>query len=91
MIALESDVEIVHLAMEQLEELEELLRDDQEFHEGKVSDRSVELRGKIRAMIANKDFLESLDRLEIEGSPVWGLSSDEYDMVCMAREKLNAC
>ena len=38
------------------------------------TNRSVELRGNItKRLVSNGDFLESLDRFEIQGGPVWGI------------------
>lgn len=91
MLAQESDLEMILICMEKLENLENLLRTDQEEHDGEVTDRSVELRGNIKHLVSSPEFSESLDRLEIKGSPVWGLSSVEHDMVCLAREKFNTC
>jgi len=91
MLALASDVEKIQMVMEQLEKLEDLLTADQEDNGGEVTNRSVELRGDIKRLVSNGEFLESLDRLEIQGGPVWGLSSEEHDMVCMAREMVNTC
>ena len=35
--------------------------------------------------------MNCLNRLEVDGEPVWGLSSDERDLVQYAREKVNEC
>jgi hypothetical protein len=35
--------------------------------------------------------MEALDRLEIQGSPVWGLSSEERQLIIDAREMVNEC
>ncbi len=89
MLAQESDLEMIRVCMEKLEDLENLLAKDKEEHNGAVTDRSVELRGNIKHLVSSPEFMESLDRLEIQGSPVWGLSSAEHEMVCLAREKFN--
>lgn len=91
MIALASDVEHIKMIMDELELLEHLLQKDQEEHDDKVTNRSVELRGSIKHLVANQEFLNCLDRLEYQGKPVWGLSSDEHDLITLAREKVNQC
>lgn len=91
MIALATDVEHIKMVMEELELLEHLLQKDQEEHDNKVTNRSVELRGAIKHLIANKEFLDCLDRLEIQGAPIWGLSSEEHELISLAREKINHC
>ena len=41
--------------------------------------------------MTNSEVTKSLDRLELEGEPVWGLSSEERELVTLAREKMNDC
>lgn len=76
--------------MEELEQLEDWLREEEEESGGKVTKRSEELRSKRTHLVSNPKFLECLDRLQIEGAPVWGLSSEEHEMVVLAREKVNS-
>lgn len=89
MIALATDVEHIKMVMKELELLEHILHMDQEEHNDEVTNRSVELRGSIKHLVTNKDFLDCLDRLEYEGRPIWGLSSEEHDLILLAREKIN--
>ena len=37
------------------------------------------------------EFLECLKNLEFQGKPIKGLSSEEREMVMLAREKVNKC
>eukprot|EP00559_Dactyliosolen_fragilissimus_P002971 CAMPEP_0184864054 /NCGR_PEP_ID=MMETSP0580-20130426/13500_1 /TAXON_ID=1118495 /ORGANISM="Dactyliosolen fragilissimus" /LENGTH=160 /DNA_ID=CAMNT_0027362683 /DNA_START=88 /DNA_END=567 /DNA_ORIENTATION=+ len=71
MLALADDVESIKKVMEELDVLENLLRRDQEENDGKVTNRSIELRGSIKHLMTNKEFMECLNRLEITGEPVW--------------------
>mmetsp|Transcript_5861 Transcript_5861/g.8714 ORF Transcript_5861/g.8714 Transcript_5861/m.8714 type:complete len:174 (-) Transcript_5861:1234-1755(-) len=91
MIALATDVEKIIMVMDELEVLESLMEKDQEENNGEVTNRSIELRGAIKHLITNHEFLECLDQLEIMGKPVWGLSSSEHELVLLAREKVNTC
>jgi hypothetical protein len=91
MIAQQSDLHVIQICMDKLEELEHLLYLDHEQNGGKVTDKSEELRGNIKRLVSSPDFTESLDRLEIKGSPVWGLTSEEHEMVALAREKFHTC
>ena len=91
MLALATDVEHIKMVMEELELLEHLLQKDQEEHNDQVTNHSVELRGSIKHLVTNKEFLDCLDRLEYQGKPIWGLSSEEHDLISLAREKINQC
>ncbi len=91
MIALATDVEHVKMILDEVELLEHLLHKDQEEHGNQVTNRSVELRGLMKHLITNKEFCDCLDRLETEGKSVWGLSSDEHDLISLARDKINQC
>ena len=88
MIAFAADVEKIAAVMDQLDALEAELRE-----EGKdsVSSKSLELKANIKKLMTAPDVTEALDRLEIQGEPVWGLSSDEREMIVLAREKMNEC
>ena len=54
-----------------------------------VSSRSIEVKARISKLISNKQVNELLNRLEIKGEPVWGLSTKERDLVRAARAKYN--
>eukprot|EP00979_Chaetoceros_neogracilis_P000358 scaffold86_cov169-Chaetoceros_neogracile.AAC.1 len=86
MLAISTDVVKIQLVMEEIATMEDLLREDQKTNENEVTDRSVEIRGKMKRMIS-QELLESLKRLEIDGGPKWGLTSEEHDLVVLAREK----
>lgn len=91
MLALATDVEHIKMILDEVETLEHLLHKDQEEHGNQVTNRSVELRGLIKHLVTNKEFCICLDRLEQEGKPIWGLSSEEHDLISLAREKINQC
>lgn len=90
MLAISTDVETIQLIMEEIQKMEDLLREDQIENDNEVTDRSVEIRGKMKSLVSQQ-LLESLERLEIEGGPKWGLTSEEHDLVMLAREKVNTC
>jgi len=82
MLALAADVEHIRNVMEELETLERLLEG-----EDAVSNKSIEIKNSIKKLVTAPEFSESLNNLEINGEPVWGLSSSEREMIIMAREK----
>jgi hypothetical protein len=55
-----------------------------------VNSKTIELRSMIQKMVKNPKVLEILNRLEIKGEPVWGLSSQERDLVRVVRRRYNA-
>lgn len=88
MIALSQDVEKIEQVMTELESLEYQLL---ESAGGGVSSKSIELKSAIKKLMTDPSVLESLNRLEIEGQPVWGLSTQEREMIILARQKVNGC
>ena len=86
-MAIAADVENISTVMKELETLEALL----EQEEDAASARSIEIKAGIKKALTQPEILQSLDRLEVQGQPVWGLSSKEREMVVLAREKVNAC
>lgn len=52
-----------------------------------VNSKSIEIKAKIKKQISNPHVRAILDRLEVKGQPVWGLSSKERDLVRLARQK----
>lgn len=87
MIALSQDVQKIEQVMTELDSFESQLEDAGDG----VSGKSIELKSAIKKLMTDPSVLESLNRLEIEGQPVWGLSTREREMIIMAREKVNAC
>ena len=51
----------------------------------------MEISSKIKKIMTSVDVMETLKRLEVEGEPVWGLSSEERELVHDARQKVNEC
>ena len=86
MLALAKDVDHIRSVMEELETLERLLEG-----ESSVSNKSIEIKNSIKKLMTAPEVLESLNNLEINGEPVWGLSTSEREMIMMAREKVNEC
>ncbi|EEC48164.1 predicted protein [Phaeodactylum tricornutum CCAP 1055/1] len=91
MLALAQDVEKIQSVMTELEVLENLLRSEEETAQGSVTGKSIELKANIKKLMTAADVLESLNRLEVQGEPVWGLSTEEREMIVTAREKVNEC
>lgn len=78
-----NDIAELVAIMEQVEMLESELRSL-----GKtVNSRSIEIKARLKKVISNPKVAELLNRLEIKGEPVWGLSSKERDLVRAARDK----
>ena len=55
-----------------------------------VNTRSIELKAKMKKTISTPKVRELLNRLEIKGEPVWGLSAKERDLVRSAKMKYMA-
>ena len=91
MVALGADVENLTLVMEELAKLEDVLEEEKESTESSVTGKSLEISSKIKKIMTSVDVMDCLNRLEVEGEPVWGLSSEERDLVHAARQKVNEC
>ena len=98
MLAMAQDVHTVRLTMQELDLLESLLRNEEESNaakssnsDGTVSSKSMEIKNSIKKLMTSTEFLESLNNLEVQGEPAWGLSCEEREMIILAREKVNAC
>mmetsp|Transcript_7785 Transcript_7785/g.15090 ORF Transcript_7785/g.15090 Transcript_7785/m.15090 type:complete len:157 (-) Transcript_7785:125-595(-) len=87
-LAFAADVEMISAVMDELYALESELR---EQGADSVSKKSLELKSSIKKLMTAPEVSEALDRLEIQGEPVWGLSTDEREMIVLAREKMNEC
>ena len=87
MLAMAADVQKITHVMDELETLENLL----EREAGQVSGRSIEIKNSIKKLMTSQEVSEALNRLEYNGSPVWGLSMAERALVEAAREKVNEC
>mmetsp|Transcript_455 Transcript_455/g.855 ORF Transcript_455/g.855 Transcript_455/m.855 type:complete len:160 (-) Transcript_455:2671-3150(-) len=87
LLAMAADVQKISSVMKELETLEGLLQRESDPTTG----RSIEIKSSIKKLMTHPEVLQALDRLETEGGPVWGLSSEERDMIVEAREKVNEC
>jgi hypothetical protein len=67
--------------MADVENLETELR----VHGNTLSTKTIELKSAIKKTISNPKVRALLNRLEIKGEPVWGLSSKERDLVRAAK------
>lgn len=81
-----ADIKELSKIMENVESMENELRNLGSV----VNSRSIELRARLKKTISNPMVLELLNRLEIKGEPVWGLSTKERDLVRLARGKYSA-
>ena len=86
LLALAHDVDRIRKTMEELETFERLLEG-----EDSVSNKSIEIKNSIKKLMTTPDVIESLSNLEINGEPVWGLSTSEREMIMLAREKIADC
>jgi hypothetical protein len=86
MLALSHDVQTIRSVMQELETLESLLRS-----ESGVSAKRIELKNSVKKLMTAPEVLESLNNLVVKGEPVWGLSSEERELITLAREKVNGC
>ena len=93
LVALAADVERVKKTMNELDELEALLRREEDSipPDSAPTVRSIELKSSIKKLMTTTDFSRSLNNLEIEGEPIWGLSSQERELISLARIKFNEC
>jgi len=93
MLAITTDVTTIQTVLEQISLMEDHMREEMLESKGEVTGKSLEIRGKMKHLVSSKEFLERLERLEVEGGagPKWGLSSKEYALVVEAREKVNSC
>mmetsp|Transcript_19672 Transcript_19672/g.29247 ORF Transcript_19672/g.29247 Transcript_19672/m.29247 type:complete len:146 (-) Transcript_19672:211-648(-) len=53
------------------------------------TDDAIDAQRKLKKMLAHRQFIECLERLEYKSEPVWGLSIDERKMVSEARATVN--
>ena len=95
MLALAADVTNITNTMQEVENLEQILLETVESNEngeeGGITGKTIEIKSKIKKACTNPEFIDSLNRLEVNGEPIWGLSGDERDMIMDARTKVNAC
>ena len=73
--------------MDEYNTLESLLAAE----ESDISNKSIELKSAIKKLMTGPETINALNRLEVHGEPVWGLSSDERELIMLAREKVNEC
>mmetsp|Transcript_919 Transcript_919/g.2090 ORF Transcript_919/g.2090 Transcript_919/m.2090 type:complete len:164 (-) Transcript_919:214-705(-) len=88
MLALAADVQKITAVMGEVETLESLLESETKASNGEVTGKSIEIKANIKKLVTSPDFTESLNRLEIQGEPVWGLSSNERELIIDARTKV---
>lgn len=91
MLALAADVENLTLVMEEISKLDAVLEEEKENSDSGISGKTLEISSKIKKIMTSVDVMDCLNRLEVEGEPVWGLSSEERDLVNAARQKVNEC
>ena len=88
LLAMAADVEKISSTMDELYKLEQELYEE---GKGSVTNKSIELKASIKKLMTAPDVSEALDRLEVQGEPVWGLSAEEREMIILAKQKMNEC
>lgn len=96
MLALAADVTNIANTMKEVETLEQFLLEENPAptsnkQNAPITGKTIEIKSKIKKACTNPVFIESLNRLELNGEPIWGLSCDERQMIMSARAKVNAC
>lgn len=86
-LAMAADVQKISGVMTELDRLESLLGAESSG----ITNKSIELKTAIKKLMTAPDVIAALNRLEVQGEPVWGLSTEERELVITAREKVNEC
>eukprot|EP00581_Thalassiosira_minuscula_P014870 CAMPEP_0183726166 /NCGR_PEP_ID=MMETSP0737-20130205/22605_1 /TAXON_ID=385413 /ORGANISM="Thalassiosira miniscula, Strain CCMP1093" /LENGTH=162 /DNA_ID=CAMNT_0025957425 /DNA_START=133 /DNA_END=618 /DNA_ORIENTATION=- len=71
MVALAADVENLTLVMEEIDKLDSMLEEEKENAGSSVTGKSLEISSKIKKIMTSVDVMDCLNRLEVEGEPVW--------------------
>jgi len=87
MLALAADVNKIRQVMDEYTVFESLLAAE----DSDISNKSIELKSAIKKLMTAPEVLNALNRLEIQGEPVWGLSTEERELIVTAREIVNEC
>ena len=82
-LAQQADINALAQIMTEVDKLEA----DLLAYKGEVNSKTIELKARIKKTIQNPNVRAMLNRLEIKGEPVWGLSSKERDLVRAAKKK----
>ena len=91
MLALAADVSKITNTMKEVEKLEQLLMEEEDSNNNNITGKIIEIKSTIKKACTNPEFIDSLNRLELNGEPIWGLSGDEREMIMNARSKVNEC
>lgn len=86
-LALAADVQTITAAMDEYTTLASLL--DSETNE--LSNKAIELKAAIKKCMTASDVTAALNRLQVQGEPVWGLSTEERELIITAREIVQDC
>eukprot|EP00579_Thalassiosira_antarctica_P000710 CAMPEP_0201875182 /NCGR_PEP_ID=MMETSP0902-20130614/7228_1 /ASSEMBLY_ACC=CAM_ASM_000551 /TAXON_ID=420261 /ORGANISM="Thalassiosira antarctica, Strain CCMP982" /LENGTH=158 /DNA_ID=CAMNT_0048402185 /DNA_START=43 /DNA_END=516 /DNA_ORIENTATION=+ len=71
MVALAADVDNLTLVMEEIYKLDAMLEEVKENAGSSVTGKSLEISSKIKKIMTSVDVMDCLNRLEVEGEPVW--------------------
>ena len=82
-LAREADIQSLSKIMSEVD----MLENDLLSHGKEVNAKTIEIKSRIKKTIQNPNVRSLLNRLEIKGEPVWGLSSKERDLVRSAKNK----
>lgn len=96
MLALAHDVQSIRTTMQELEKLESLLRGEEadSTSNGSAhapSSKRMEIKNSIKKLMTAPTFIESLNNVQVQGKPAWGLSREEHELILTARNKVNEC
>lgn len=101
--ALAADVQKISSIMKEFDTLEEMLQNETTKGSNEDTDSSsssssnvtsgrvIEIKTSMKKLMTNPETMEVLDRLEVQGEPIWGLSRNERELIILAREKVNEC
>jgi len=86
-LALAADVQLLVHTMEEYNKFDTLLSDQTDD----LANTTIELKAAIKKLWTQKDVNDAMNRLLVNGEPVWGLSSEERELVMDAREIIKDC
>jgi hypothetical protein len=81
-----ADVQTIAAVMNEVSTLESLLEKEDDN-----PSKAMEIRNAIKKLMTSTEVTSALNRLHVQGEPVWGLSVSEREMITYAREKVNEC
>jgi hypothetical protein len=90
MVALTKNIETIRTTMDEVEEIEEMIRDKHPTTHN-TDPSMIEAKHKLKKLCTSVTFVEALNNVFINNEPVWGLSTSERELILLARDKMNEC